>query len=82
MPNVHRSFPRGHSNVYADEAEPWPDLPEKARVPLIGGSRPDTSKALPPLAMGREEWEEIGWRMRWLRRKKGGPSDNPTPAPK
>lgn len=69
MPNVHRALPRGHSNAYADEAEPWPDLPEKARVPLSGGSRVDTCRALPPLALSREEWEEIGVRMGWRRRR-------------
>ena len=59
--------PRGHSNVYADETEPYPTHPEKACVPLIGGSRVDTCRPLPPLALSREEWEEIGRRMGWLK---------------
>jgi hypothetical protein len=57
---------RGHSNVNAAKAEPWPDNPEKARIPLQGGASVYTVRELPPLALGKSEWEEIGIRMGWL----------------
>lgn len=56
--------PRGHSNVYADETTKYLET-DKACIPMIGGSRVDTCKALPPLALGKDEWEEIGRRMKW-----------------
>lgn len=58
--------PRGHSNAYVEETEPYPDLPQKACIPLVGGSRVDTCKPLPPLALDKEEWQEIGRRMGWI----------------
>lgn len=56
---------RGHSNVNAAKTEPWPDNPEKARIPLEGGASVYTVRELPPLALGKSEWEEIGRRMGW-----------------
>lgn len=74
---------RGHSNIIDDRGnriEPWPDLPHKARIPLIGGSTAASCKELPPLALDREEWERIGQVMGWIRtprsrtRKNGQPT--------
>ena len=64
--------PQGHSNIYADETEPWtePGDPARACIPLTGGARVDTYKPLPPLSLSRKEWTEIGFRMRWCRRPK------------
>ena len=59
--------PRGHSNLYANETEPYPTNPDTASIPLIGGSRVDTCRPLPPLALRRQEWEEIGRIMGWLK---------------
>jgi hypothetical protein len=56
---------RGHSNVAAGEITPWPDCPDKARVPLCGGATAATVRDLPPLAIDREEWERIGQAMGW-----------------
>lgn len=62
--------PRGHSNVYANETTQWPHPAEdKACVPLVGGARLETCRPLPPLALSREEWEEIGIRMGWRVRR-------------
>lgn len=83
MPNVHREIPPGHSNVYASEAEWWNKEIGVARIPLVGGNvtvaekgRRDKRKwkALPPLALTKEEWEEIGRRLGWL-------SEGSVPAP-
>lgn len=57
--------PGGSSNVYADETAPYPDLPDCACIPMIGLSRVDTCKALPPLALHRDDWETIGRKMKW-----------------
>lgn len=59
---------RGHSNVHAEKTAPWPEptAPGIARIPLGGGATSQTWKEFPPLALRREEWEEIGKRMGWL----------------
>ena len=70
--------PRGHSNCYPEETVvyEWRDgkdsgvIPDVASVPLIGGSAPGSCKALPPLALTRAEWEEIGLCMGWIKRKR------------
>lgn len=63
-------MPRGHSNVHASKTEPWPDIPDKARIPIEGGASVYTVKPLPPLAIDKDEWLEIGRKMKWTRRKK------------
>lgn len=60
-------LPKGHSNVAAEETRPWPDLPMKARIPLVGGAHVFTVKSLPPLALSEEEWRTIGRAMGWLK---------------
>jgi len=62
--------PRGHSNIYPNETTPYPTNPGTASIPLVGGSRVDTCRPLPPLALSREEWEEIGRRMGWIRKRR------------
>jgi hypothetical protein len=62
-----RHRPRGHSNAYAEETEPYPSNPSRASIPLAGGSTVYTCKPLPALSLSREEWEEIGRRMGWIR---------------
>lgn len=61
------SKPRGHSNVKAEETQPYPTMPEKASIPISGGATVYTVKELPPLALSREEWQEIGERMGWAK---------------
>jgi len=61
-----RKLPRGHSNVYAEETEPYPTFPEKAMIPMIDGAHVDTCRLLPPLALSKQEWETIGRKMGWL----------------
>lgn len=61
------SRPRGHSNAYVNQTEPHPHVPDKAMIPIAGGSRVDTVRDLPPLALSREEWQEIGERMGWAK---------------
>ena len=63
--NIMHKKPRGHSNVYANETQAYPDLPGVACIPMVGGSRVDTCRPLPPLAMCAEEWNEIGRIMGW-----------------
>jgi hypothetical protein len=57
---------RGYSNVESEQTAPWPDVPEAARIPIWGGAQVNTVKELPPLALRRDEWLEIGTRMGWL----------------
>lgn len=57
--------PKGHSNAQADQAAPYPTNTEKARIPIEGGASPYKVKALPPLALSREEWATIGRNMKW-----------------
>ena len=61
------SKPRGHSNVHAEQTKPYPTMPDKASIPLSGGATVYTVKELPPLALSREEWQEIGERMGWAK---------------
>lgn len=61
------SKPRGHSNAYTNKTEPHPTAPDKAFIPIVGGASPYTVKDLPPLALSREEWQEIGERMGWAK---------------
>lgn len=61
-----RTLPRGHSNAYADETEPWPHNTVTARIPIAGGAHVETVRALPPLALDQHEWRAIGVRMGWL----------------
>lgn len=58
---------RGHSNIDPTKARPWKDTPEKACIPLTGGASFQSSRELPPLALGKDEWEEVGLRMGWLK---------------
>lgn len=60
---------RGHSNVHAEQAEPHPNISDKAMIPITGGASFHTVRPLPPLALSREEWETIGERMGWLKHK-------------
>jgi hypothetical protein len=57
---------RGHSNAFAHLTEQWPNNPDKAKIPMEGGSTVFTVKELPPLALGKEEWREIGKQMDWM----------------
>jgi hypothetical protein len=64
---------RGHSNVKSEKTEPWNDKdtePGIAKIPLGGGATIQTFRELPPLALRKEEWQEIGYRMGWLRKRK------------
>lgn len=62
------SKPRGHSNVHAEQAQPHPRLgTDKAMIPISGGASFNTVRPLPPLALSREEWQEIGERMGWAK---------------
>lgn len=63
---IRHKKPRGHSNVYADETERYPDDPAVACIPMIGGAQVHTCKPLPPLALHRDDWEKIGLKMGWL----------------
>ena len=61
---------RGHSNVHAEQTKPWHqpkpgDGQPYAKIPLVGGAQAVTTKELPPLALRKQEWEEIGRRMGW-----------------
>lgn len=57
----------GHSNVHRlDETAPLITNPERAMVPIVGGESLDSVRELPPLALDRLEWEEIGARMGWV----------------
>lgn len=61
---------RGHSNVEAEKTKPWSEVDKDvnegiARVPLSGGATYTNWRELPPLALRREEWEEIGRLMNW-----------------
>lgn len=63
-----KKSPRGHSNLKASSTRPWPEgegAVEKAHIPLEGGADVTTVRELPPLALGVEEWREIGRRMCW-----------------
>lgn len=54
--------------MYASQAEPHPTLgAEKAMIPLIGGAHVNTVRPLLPLALSRDEWQEIGERMGWAK---------------
>lgn len=68
LPGQHKR-PRGHSNLYPDETVPCDTCPEKASIPMVGGAYVWSCKPLPPLALSREEWEEIGRRMGWIGKK-------------
>lgn len=59
--------PQGHSNVYADQTQPYPTNPANASIPIIGGATVHTVRPLPPLVLSREEWQEIGERMGWAK---------------
>lgn len=64
---------RGHSNVVAEKTEPWVDKdtePGIAKIPLGGGATAQTWQEFPPLALRKQEWEEIGQRMGWLKKRK------------
>lgn len=60
---------RGHSNVSSEKTKPWVGKgiePGIAKIPLGSGDTVQTWKELPPLALRKQEWEEIGRRMGWL----------------
>jgi len=57
---------KGHSNVRLEEFTTPPHCPEKALIGLVGGATLQTCRPLPPLALTRQEWEEIGRKMGWL----------------
>lgn len=63
---------RGHSNIYPEQITTWPNLPDVAKIPIAGGANVDTVKELPPLALRREEWQEIGERMGWAKYRLNG----------
>jgi hypothetical protein len=72
---------RGHSNVYADKTKPWDSIDPGvesgiARIPLTGGSTASSARELPPLALRRSEWREIGVRMGWLVVRDSGDDDD------
>lgn len=61
---------RGHSNVESSRTRPWSEVDPKveegiARIPLGGGATVSTWREFPPLAMRKEEWEQIGIKMGW-----------------
>jgi hypothetical protein len=63
------SSPRGHSNVHAEQTTAWvrsDGNPLRARIPISGGATVYSVKDLPPLALSRDEWLEIGRRMEWI----------------
>lgn len=59
--------PRGHSNAHTDQTAPYPTNPDRASIPIVGGATVFSVRALPPLSLSREEWEEIGERMGWVK---------------
>ena len=58
---------RGHSNLYANEAQPHPGNASIAIIRISGGASPYTIKDLPPLSLSRDEWQTIGERMGWTK---------------
>ena len=61
---------RGHSNADVKKVRPWHEVDKQvehgiARIPIMGGASPSSCHELPPLALRREEWEEIGRQMGW-----------------
>jgi len=59
---------RGHSNVvYLSEMKPYPTNPDRWLIQVEGGASVDRVKELPPLALSREEWENIGRRAGWMK---------------
>lgn len=72
---------RGHSNVHVGKTQVWtidgePNA-DVAKIPLEGGFTAYTVKELPPLALKREEWEEIGQRMNWSKPKRAAGKEQP-----
>jgi len=63
---------RGHSNVIVKELSLWDTPPDCAKLPLRGGATVSTCKELPPLALHKHEWEEIGRIMCWLKKPRKG----------
>ena len=62
---------RGHSNVTRlYDAKPLPTNPERFMIPIIGGAQVYSVKELPPLALSKEEWLEIGKRAGWIPERK------------
>jgi hypothetical protein len=66
---------RGHSNVRSEQTRDWSKIETRcargvARIPLSGGASYESFHELPPLALHRDEWEEIGRRMGWLPEEK------------
>lgn len=59
--------PKGHSNARTDETEPWSGDTEKAMIPISGGQTVASWRPLPPLALTKEGWQEIGERMGWAK---------------
>jgi len=58
---------KGHSNVDAKRTTTWPNADHAcAAIPLCGGASYSSYKELPPLALHKDEWEEIGIRMGWM----------------
>lgn len=57
---------RGHSNVDATHAEKWDTPPDCCKLRLTGGATASTCRELPPLALHRDDWEQIGKFMGWL----------------
>lgn len=58
---------RGHSNLTRlDGIKPYPTNPVRMMIPIAGGSTLDNIKELPPLALSKAEWLEIGKRAGWL----------------
>jgi hypothetical protein len=62
--------PRGHSNAKVEETKPYETNPERACIPIAGGAHVWSVKPLPSLSLSKEEWLEIGRKMKWTRRKK------------
>lgn len=62
------SKPRGHSNVVN---EPTPLSTSQVMVPISGGASIATYRRLPDLILSRQEWEDIGKAMGWLKPRSG-----------
>lgn len=61
---------RGHTNANTNAIREWQEVEKYveagiARIPISGGASPGTIREFPPLALTKDEWEEIGRKMGW-----------------
>ena len=58
---------RGHSNVYnISKLKPLSTHPDRVMIPIQGGASVSSVKELPPLALSKAEWLDIGKRAGWV----------------